>query len=172
MRKWKAWWQRGLPDTLCEEFDHWLRVVLTVGAALLLYAALRAEIARAAEFPEVGAGTLVFQTTDGFDVRAPLSTDLKVSVAGVVARVRIAQRFRNTGANFVEAVYVLPLPDGAAVDRLLMRVGERVLEGEIHERAQAERIYGAARAAGQRTSLVRQTSANLFTRSVANIAPG
>ena len=53
-----------------------------------------------------------------------------------------------------------------------MKIGERVIEGEIHEREAAERIYGEARAAGQRASLVRQTSANLFTTAVANIAPG
>ncbi|HEY3517156.1 MAG TPA: marine proteobacterial sortase target protein, partial [Gammaproteobacteria bacterium] len=73
---------------------------------------------------------------------------------------------------YLEAVYVLPLPDDAAVDRLTMKIGERVIEGEIHERQAAERIYGEARAAGQRASLVRQTSANLFTTAVANIAPG
>ena len=67
---------------------------------------------------------------------------------------------------------MLPLPDDAAVDRLSMKIGERIIEGEIHERQQAERIYGEARAAGQRASLVRQTSANLFTTAVANIAPG
>ena len=76
------------------------------------------------------------------------------------------------GTSYVEAVYVLPLPDDAAVDRLSMKIGERVIEGEIHERQAAERIYGEARAAGQRASLVRQTSANLFTTAVANIAPG
>ena len=97
---------------------------------------------------------------------------MRISVAGVVARVRVAQRFRNTGTTYLEAVYVLPLPDDAAVDRLLMKVGDRVIEGEIHERQKAERIYGEARAAGQRASLVRQTSANLFTTAVANIAPG
>ncbi len=97
---------------------------------------------------------------------------MRISVAGVVARVAIAQRFRNTGSSWAEAVYALPLPDDAAVDTLKMTIGDRVIEGEIHERAQAEKIYGEARAAGQHASLVRQTSANLFTTAVANIGPG
>ncbi len=80
--------------------------------------------------------------------------------------------FGTRAPSYAEAVYALPLADDAAVDRLLMQVGERVIEGEIHERQRAERIYGEARAAGQRASLVRQTSANLFTTAVANIAPG
>ena len=117
--------------------------------------------------------TLLFQAADGsYAAAAPLQTDLRISVAGVVARVRVAQRFRNSGTSYAEAVYALPLADDAAVDRLLMQVGDRVIEGEIHERQRAERIYGEARAAGQRVSLVRQTSANLFTTAVANIAPG
>jgi Ca-activated chloride channel family protein len=174
MRKLKALWRSGLPPRMRDELETWSGVLLALGAALLLYATLKAQAAHAAEFPtDVGAATLLFQSPDGgFDAAAPLSTDLRISVAGVVARVRVAQRFRNTGASLVEAVYVLPLPDDAAVDRLLMQIGDRVIEGEIHERQQAERIYGEARAAGQRTSLVRQTSANLFTTAVANIAPG
>jgi Ca-activated chloride channel family protein len=173
MRRWKVWWRHGVPQDVGEEAGYWLRVLLILGAALLLYLTLRAQDARAAEFPAVGAGTLLFEAADGhYAVAAPLRTDVRISVAGVVARVRVAQRFSNLSSSFVEAVYVMPLPDGAAVDRLLMQIGERVIEGEIHERAQAERIYGAARAAGARTSLVRQTNANLFTTAVANIPPG
>ena len=84
----------------------------------------------------------------------------------------VVQRFANTGGQFSEAVYVLPLPDDAAVDRLTMKVGDRVVEGEIHEREQAEHVYSAARAAGQHASLVRQNTPNLFTTAIANIAPG
>ena len=174
MRKRKFEWRQKLPPGSSEELEVWFSVLLVLVAGLLLYATLTAQAARAAEFPaEVGAPTLLFQDANGsFSTAAPLETDLRLSVAGVVARVRVAQRFRNTGTTYLEAVYVLPLPDDAAVDRLTMKIGERVIEGEIHEREQAERIYGEARAAGQRASLVRQTSANLFTTAVANIAPG
>ena len=174
MRKLKFEWRKALPPSACEELEVWMSVLLALVAALLLYATLTAQAARAAEFPsDVGAPTLLFQDASGsYTTAAPLETDLRMSVAGVVARVRVAQRFRNTGTTFIEAVYVLPLPDDAAVDRLSMKIGERVIEGEIHERQAAERIYGEGRAAGQRASLVRQTSANLFTTAVANIAPG
>ncbi|HVJ30063.1 MAG TPA: VIT domain-containing protein, partial [Gammaproteobacteria bacterium] len=174
MRKRKFEWRNALPPSACEELEVWTSVLLALAAGLLLYATLTAQGARAAEFPsDVGAPTLLFQDANGsFSTAAPLETDLRLSVAGVVARVRVAQRFRNFGSTYLEAVYVLPLPDDAAVDRLTMKIGERVIEGEIHERQAAERIYGEARAAGQRASLVRQTSANLFTTAVANIAPG
>ena len=174
MRKLKTLWRGALSSRVCEELETWAQVLLALGAVALLYATLKSQAAYADEFPrDVGAPTLLFQDpAGGYTSAAPLQTDLRISVAGVVARVRVAQRFRNTGASFAEAVYVLPLPDDAAVDRLLMQIGERVIEGEIHERQQAERIYGEARAAGHRASLVKQTSANLFTTAVANIAPG
>ncbi len=174
MRKLKILKRHLLSHRAREEIETWGGFLLAIAAGLLLYATLTAQAARAAEFPsDVGAPTLLFQSSDGsHSAAAPLETDLRISVAGVVARVRVAQRFRNTGASYMEAVYVLPLPDDAAVDRLSMKIGERIIEGEIHERRSAERIYGEASAAGQRASLVRQTSANLFTTTVANIAPG
>ena len=132
-----------------------------------------AQAARAADFPAVGAGTLLYTSPSGvYASTPPLSTDIQVSIAGVVTRVSVVQRFANTGGQFSEAVYVLPLPDDAAVDRLTMKVADRVVEGEIREREQAEHVYSAARAAGQHASLVRQSTPNLFTTAVANIAPG
>jgi Ca-activated chloride channel homolog len=174
MHKLKTFWRSGLSPRACEELETWISVLLALGAGLLLFATLKGQAAYAAEFPQdVGAPTLLFAAADGgYAAAAPLQTDLRISVAGVVARVQVAQRFRNTGGSYAEAVYVLPLPDDAAVDRLTMRVGDRVIEGRIHERQAADRLYGEARAAGQRASLVRQTSANLFTTAVANIAPG
>src|SRR4051812_30030145 len=149
-------------------------IVLWVATiALLLFLTLRAQLARADEpLPrDLGAGTLLFKSAAGFDAAAPLSTDVRISIAGIVARVSVEQRFHNAGTSWAEAVYALPLPDDAAVDRLSMRVGDRVIEGEIREREEARRIYGAARDSGQRASLVQQSTPNLFTTAVANIAP-
>src|SRR6185436_8607871 len=131
-----------------------------------------AQAARAADFPSVGAGTLLYPSPTGvYASTPPLSTDIQVSIAGVVSRVSVVQRFANTGGDFNEAVYALPLPDDAAVDRLSMHVGDRVIEGEIREREEARRIYGAARDSGRHASLVQQSTPNLFTTAVANIAP-
>ena len=142
------------------------------GIGWLVLATITAQVARASGFPEVGAGTLLIHSSAGFDPAAPLSTDVRISVAGIVARVAVTQRFRNPGAMPIEAVYAFPLPDEAAVDRLSMRIGERLIEGEIREREEAERVYTQARDAGQRASIVTQSTPNLFTTAVANIGPG
>ncbi|HEY3519212.1 MAG TPA: hypothetical protein VGL98_19325, partial [Gammaproteobacteria bacterium] len=104
MRKRKFEWRKALPRSACEELEVWTSVLLALAAGLLLYATLTAQAARAAEFPsDVGAPTLLFQDANGsFSTAAPLETDLRMSVAGVVARVRVAQRFRNTGTTYLE----------------------------------------------------------------------
>jgi hypothetical protein len=60
----------------------------------------------------------------------------------------------------------------AAVDHLRMTVGDRTIEGQIQERAEAKKRYEQAKEQGKRTSLVEQERPNMFTTSVANIGPG
>jgi Ca-activated chloride channel family protein len=93
-------------------------------------------------------------------------------VSGLLARVRVRQAFHNPGSAWAEAVYVFPLPEQAAVDRLRMRIGERIIEGEIQERESARQQYAQARQEGRRAALVEQERPNVFTTAVANIAPG
>jgi Ca-activated chloride channel family protein len=53
-----------------------------------------------------------------------------------------------------------------------MRVGDRLIEGQIREREAAKAAYTQAKQQGQRTSLVEQERPNVFTTSLANIPPG
>ena len=119
------------------------------------------------------AGTGMTFRGDGVEVQtAPaLRTDVQIDVSGVIARIRIRQTFRNPGDSWVEGVYVFPLAEKAAVDTLRMKVGDRIIEGEIREREQAQRVYNNAKRTGQRASLIEQERPNVFTASVANIPP-
>jgi len=121
---------------------------------------------------QMQAGSLLLKMKSGYAVATRLSTDISAEISGLAARVRVKQEFRNSGSEWVEGVYVFPLPDTAAVDRLRMHIGERYIEGEIREKAEAKKAYEAAKAAGKKASLVQQERANMFTTSVANIAPG
>src|SRR5690606_28081901 len=58
-----------------------------------------------------------------------------------------------------------------AVDEMEMRVGERRIRGEIRRKAEARATYEKAKREGRRASLVDQERPNMFTTSVANIAP-
>jgi Ca-activated chloride channel family protein len=64
------------------------------------------------------------------------------------------------------------LPENAAVDHLLMTVGERKIEGKIKEKFEAKQIYLKAKAQGKRASIVAQQRPNMFSNSIANIGPG
>ena len=73
---------------------------------------------------------------------------------------------------WLEGIYVFPLSESAAVDTLVMKIGDRVIVGEIEERVKAKKIYEEAKKAGKKASLLEQERPNIFTTSVANIGPG
>lgn len=99
-------------------------------------------------------------------------TEVKAEISGQLARTTVTQEFQNPFNDKIEAVYVFPLPVNAAVDDMTMIVGDRTVKGKIKRREEARAIYEAAREAGQVASLLDQERPNIFTQSVANIAPG
>ncbi len=122
-------------------------------------------------------GALLFQTNQaGRYTPAPLlKSDVQITVTGLIARATVRQEFTNPGkekGDWLEGVYVFPLPETAAVDHLRMKVGNRIIEGQIKERGEAKRGYEQAKQEGKRTGLIEQERPNIFTTSVANIGPG
>jgi len=121
---------------------------------------------------EAQSGSLLWRMQQGYTTATTLNTDVRMDISGLVARVKVRQEFRNEGADWVEGIYVFPLPDKAAVDRMRLHIGDRFIEGEIREKEQAKKEYEEAKKSGKKASLVQQQRANLFTTSVANVAPG
>lgn len=119
-------------------------------------------------------GSLLFKTdVAGEYVKAPMvATDVDINVAGPIIRTTLSQTFKNTTSEWVEGIYVFPLPENAAVDHLKMVVGGRLIEGQIKEKVEAKKIYETAKAEGKKASLVTQERPNVFTSAVANIGPG
>ena len=106
-------------------------------------------------------------------LQAPLlKSDVRIGVHGSVARVKVRQHFLNPTKAWMEGIYVFPLPERSAVDRLTLVIGDKRIEGKILERAEARAAYDRAAAAGQRASLLSSERPNVFTTSVANIGPG
>ncbi|MEZ4295234.1 MAG: VIT domain-containing protein [Polyangiaceae bacterium] len=99
-------------------------------------------------------------------------TDVKATVAGFVADVRVQQTYANPYDKVIEATYVFPLPENAAVYSMKLVAGDRVIEAVVKERQAARDEYEAARSAGYTAALLEQERPNVFTQSVANIAPG
>lgn len=133
--------------------------------------------AQAREYPlieKITQGSLLIRDDHGVPrYESPLKhTDVKAEISGFLARVTVTQEFENTASDKVEAVYVFPLPHGAAVDAMTLDVGSRTVKGVIKRREEARAIYDAARNAGKVAALLDQERPNIFTQSVANILPG
>ena len=112
-------------------------------------------------------------TFEGKEVPLPLKhTDVKAKIALHIASVTLTQQYHNPFAGKIEAVYLFPLPQNAAVTDFLLKIGDRTIRGIIREREEARRIYEAARAQGYVAALFSQERPNIFTQSVANIEPG
>src|SRR5207245_1885154 len=94
--------------------------------------------------PKAG-GLLLSSSTPGQYVAAPtVDTEVAIDVTGIVARTRVTQAFTNPGSEFVEGVYVFPLPEKSAVDHLTMQIGTRQIEGVIEEKEAARKTYEQA----------------------------
>ncbi|MGH0037511.1 MAG: VIT domain-containing protein [Myxococcota bacterium] len=100
-----------------------------------------------------------------------ISSRVEARITGVIVRTRVVQRFRNPADRWLDAVYAFPLPEGAAVDSLRVRSGERLIVGRIEERRAARARYERARDAGRRAALLEQDRTNWFRTAVSAIEP-
>ncbi len=112
------------------------------------------------------------QNATGVIAASQLHTGVEMSIGGLLGRVQVRQSFRNPSEDWVEGIYVFPLPEDAAVDHLRMWIGDRFIEGDIMEKSAAKKTYEAAKKEGKRATLLEQQRANIFTTHVANIPPG
>jgi Ca-activated chloride channel homolog len=118
--------------------------------------------------PEAGLGTLA--TSRG---NLPLdAVDVRATITGTSASVELAQGFRNPFDVPLEATYIFPLPDRAAVTALRMECAGHVVEGVLKERARAREDYARAIAEGRRAAIAEEDRPDVFTMRVGNIAPG
>ncbi len=115
---------------------------------------------------------IVDRAEPGFDALPLKSTSVDVKVSGVIADVRVVQRYRNEGTQALEARYVFPASTRAAVTALTMRIGDRVVQAQIREKQAARREYDGAKQAGKSASLLEQHRPNVFQMSIANLLPG
>jgi Ca-activated chloride channel family protein len=118
--------------------------------------------------PDGGLGALT--TSRG---NLPLeAVDVRAAITGLSASVDVTQGFRNPFDVSLEATYIFPLPDRAAVTAMRMEAAGHVVEGLLKERAQARVDYDQAIARGQQVAIAEEDRPDVFTIRVGNIAPG
>ena len=163
--------------------DGWsaTRMVGILGLTVLLTAPARSETAErpssderwgaAVELNDVGSGELLWKSPRGLIPLPVLDIDIQLTVTGVLLHGSVTQVFHNPTPETIEAIYAFPLPDGASIHRMEMRIGERRIRSVIQERQQASRTYEQAKATGRKAALLDQHRPNLFTIAVANLNP-
>lgn len=144
---------------------------ITFLACIVIFGSLSE--ASGAELPEKAFQNGLTFIADSGRIEAPILTQkASIQVSGVLGRTELIQRFVNPTDEWVEAVYVFPLPEKSSVDHLRLVVGERVIEGQIMERKKARKTHEKAKREGRRSGLINQQRPNIFTTRVANIGPG
>jgi Ca-activated chloride channel family protein len=110
--------------------------------------------------------------SDLYEMLPGLETRVQINIEGMVASTTVEQVFSNTSEEPIEAVYVFPLPQNAAVNDMKMLINDRLIQGVIKEKAEARETYEKAKAEGRRAGLTEQERPNIFTNTAANIMPG
>ncbi|MFI5912768.1 VIT domain-containing protein [Dactylosporangium sp. NPDC051541] len=126
--------------------------------------------ARTAAAPADEAGLGALRTERG---NLPLDRlEVRAAITGLVARTDLTQEFVNVHREPLEATYIFPLPDRAAVISMAMTADGRTVEADLQERGAARQAYDNAIAAGQRASIAEEERPDVFTMRVGNILPG
>ena len=157
----------------CSLVHSWLTVTLCLLMTLLIGFVMSSDRVEAASPDSIEAGQLRFSQKDGAFLNAiHQSSEVDIRINGIIAHVALRQSFTNQTDDWQEAVYVFPLVETAAVNFMQMEIGNRLIKSEVKEKQEARRIYKTASIAGKKAALTEQSRSNLFTQSVANIAPG
>ena len=100
------------------------------------------------------------------------SSKTAVNISGTIAHVQVTQVYQNKGAQPIEARYVFPLSTQAAVHKMQMTIGNRIVNAKIFEKQEAQKVYETALNEGKRAAKLDQDRPNVFKMNVGNIMPG
>ncbi len=106
--------------------------------------------------------TLVFPT---------LKTDIEVDIQGDLATVTVQQTFANPLTTPLNVSYLFPLNKDAAVYKMVMEVGNEVVQAQIKTKDEAQATFDKAKQDGKSAALLKQHRPNMFTQDIANLMP-
>jgi Ca-activated chloride channel family protein len=101
-----------------------------------------------------------------------MSAALVARAAGGLALTTLTQEFRNPFEEPLEVLYTLPLPADGAVLGYEIRIGERVIRGEIEKREKAKAAFEQALLEGRAAALLEQQRDDTFLQRLGSIPPG
>ena len=101
------------------------------------------------------------------------SIDIHVDVQGFTAYVVAAMKYTNKEENPIEAIYIFPLDEQAAVCGFQATIDGRTIVAEVQEKQEARDTYDDAISSGQSAFLLEESdeSSDIFQISVGNLPP-
>ncbi|HMO36092.1 MAG TPA: VIT domain-containing protein, partial [Gemmatales bacterium] len=113
------------------------------------------------QFKNEVAGLGALRTPEGL---LPLkAVRLEATLVGFSSLWVLQQTFQNTSQTSLEAIYIFPLPERGAVQKFEMRIGERVIQGTLLERASARLKYRNALEKGHQAAITEEERPGVFT---------
>src|SRR5882724_644976 len=137
--------------------------MVRAGLALVVTVALGAS-ARASDLPR-----RMGMFTPAGGALAMLDSRVAVSVHGAIVEVVVTQEYKNDSDHVIEATYIFPLPEDAAVSAMAIDYGSRKIHAAIALRKDAQRRYEEAVTAGLGAGLLDQERPDVFTQTVSAI---
>ena len=101
-----------------------------------------------------------------------VGVSIDADISSFFAKVVVSHRYVNTESTPIEAVYVFPLDEGAAVCAFEALVDGTLVVGEVHERDKAFEIYDDAMEQGHGAFLLDEERPDVFQASIGNLPPG
>jgi Ca-activated chloride channel homolog len=139
----------------------------------LMMLALIAGRAEASQTPEDNLAGRVKAEVGGRTVLFPsLKTEVVADIQGDLATVTITQTFANPASTPLNATYLFPLNEKAAVFAMTMEVGDEVVRARIDKREEARQTFEQGKRQGKAAALLEQHRPNMFTQEIANLMPG
>lgn len=120
----------------------------------------------AAVLPGVWASGLLIPQEAGLPPLAIKSQRVEIDIQDGVASARIVQVFKNSVNRDLEAVYVFPLPENAAIADFAMTINGKRVGGELVEKEKARHIYQDIVRRMKDPGLLEHMGGNLFRVSV------
>ena len=100
------------------------------------------------------------------------SARIAAEASGGIAFSTLVQTYRNPYAEPLEVIYTLPLPADGAVIGYSMKLGERIIRGEVRARDEALATYKKALFEGRSAALLEQDRDDTFTQRLGSLPAG
>jgi Ca-activated chloride channel family protein len=100
------------------------------------------------------------------------SSRIMARAEGGVSATTLTQTYGNPYEEPLEVLYTLPLPASGAVIGYAIRLGQKLVRGEVRRREEAREEYRKALLEGRTAALLEQDRADTFTQKLGCLPPG